>query len=164
MQHNESGKHAAGHGTENVTRSGREHRGTVFPERRVFDRMLASISARCMNAPVERLDGEIETSLKDVTDFFVGDRTFLWEIAEDQRHAILTHFRMEGGSEPPVRIHLQETLPYIFNSVLGLQNLCVSQLDDLPPSAHIDRQYLDRAGIRSFLVIPFWSAAPTGSA
>ena len=137
---------------------------SIYPERRVFDRMLASISARCLNASVERLDGEIETCLKDVTDFFAGDRTFLWEIAEDQRHALLTHYCVERGSEPPVRTHLQETLPYIFNSVLGLQNLCVTHLDDLPPSAHIDRQYLDRAGIRSFLVIPLLvGGAPRGA-
>jgi len=133
------------------------HRGqpkSMYPERRAFDRLLVPLTARCMNAPLGGLDAEIEKGLKDVADFFGCDRALLWELSEDGRVAELTHYHAEAGAEPPTKTLLHETLPYIFDSILGLKNLCVSDLDDLPRSAAVDRQYLEHAGIRSFLVIP----------
>ncbi len=137
---------------------------SIYPERRTFDRLLVPLTARCMNAPLDGLDAEIEKGLKDVVDFFGGDRALLWEFSEDGREAALTHYHAEDGAEPTTKTHLHESLPYMFDSVLGLKNLCVSDPDDLPPSAVIDREYLERAGIRSFLVIPLLvGGAPRGA-
>ncbi len=127
--------------------------GKIFRERRGIDRVLVPLSASCQKAPLDQLDREIERGLKDVNSFFGGDRMLLWEIDDNGRQAILTHYHVEAGFEPPDS-HLHKTLPYIFEMVLRSQNICISHLDDLPPTARIDRQYLERAGIRSFMVIP----------
>jgi formate hydrogenlyase transcriptional activator len=134
--------------------NGQGNGGNIYPERRAFDRLLDPIVMRCMNTPVNQLDGQIEKILKEVAVFFGGDRLLLWELTEDGLQASLTHYYAEAGFEPPTKTYLQEVLPYIFDKVLALQNLCVSDTNDLSPTAHIDRQYLDQMGIRSFLIIP----------
>ncbi len=128
--------------------------GKIYPERRSFDRLLVPFSARCMNAPLDRLDEEINKELKEINAFFGGDRVFLWEFLEDGHQAFLTHSHAEAGIKPPARTLLNETLPYIFGRILGLENLCVSNVDDLPQAARVDKQYLEQSGIRSFMVIP----------
>jgi formate hydrogenlyase transcriptional activator len=124
------------------------------PERRSFERLLVPFSVRCLNAPFDQLDREVEKGLEEVNSFFGGDRVLLWEFSEDGQQAHLTHSYAGAGAELPARSLLHETLPYIFNRVRSLENLCVSQPEDLPQDALIDRQYLERSGIRSFMVIP----------
>jgi len=126
----------------------------TFQERRGFDLLLVPFSVRCMNTPPDQLDREIERGLKEVNSFFGGDRVHLWEFSEDGQQAQLTHSSAEVGSELPVSSLLHETFPYIFDRVRSLENVCVSQLEDLPQAACVDKQYLERSGIRSFMMIP----------
>ena len=132
---------------------GEPQRG-FYPERRSFDRLLVPLSLRCLNAPFDQLDREVEKGLEEVNSFFGGDRVLLWEFSEDGQQAHLTHFYAGAGAELPVRSLLHETLPFIFNRVRSLENLCVSHPEDLPQGARIDMQYMERSGIRSFIVIP----------
>ena len=140
--------------SEYIPRSDGKRLSDIYPERRTLDRLLVPFAVRCMNAPIDQIDNVIEEGLKDAIDFFGGDRAIIWEIAEDGRQAILTHYHADAGFEPPDKAQLHENLPYMFGGILELQTLCISNLDDLPPSAQIDRQYLERSGVRSFIVIP----------
>jgi formate hydrogenlyase transcriptional activator len=125
-----------------------------YPERRAFDRMLARLAARCMNAPLDKLDREIEACLAEALVYFGGDRLVLWKIAEHGHEAFLTHSYALAGTDLPTMSQVQDHLPYIFDSVLAFKNLCVSHLDDLPPEGRTDREFLERSGVRSFLAIP----------
>ena len=131
-----------------------ERRNGFTSERRSLDLLLVPFSVRCMNASFDQLDREIEQGLHEINTFFNSDRVLLWEFSEDGEQAQLTHFYAEAGADPPMSSLMHETLPYIFGSIRDLRNLCVSGLDDLPQDALIDRQYLERHGIRSFMVVP----------
>ena len=124
------------------------------PERRSFDRFLVPFSERCLNTPFDQLDRIIEQCLNETNSFFSSDRVLLWEILGDGQKASLTHSYVKEGTEPPAKTFLHETLPYIFGRVCSQKNLCVSRIEDLPQEADTDRQYLEFAGIRSFIVIP----------
>jgi hypothetical protein len=76
--------------------------------------------------------------------------------------SVFTLFPCRGRDQPPARTLLNETLPYIFGRIRGLENLCVSNVDDLPQAARVDKQYLEQSGIRSFMVIPLLSVAAHG--
>jgi PAS domain S-box-containing protein len=132
---------------------GEPQRG-FYPERRSFDRLLVPLSVRCLNSPLDQLDREVEKGLEEVNSFFGGDRVLLWGFSDDGQQAHLTHSYAGAGAELPARSLLHETLPYIFDRVRSLENFCVSQPEDLPQAANIDRQYLERSEIRSFMVIP----------
>jgi PAS domain S-box-containing protein len=126
----------------------------LFPNRRSFDGLLIPFTTRCLKAPPDQLDQEIKQGLEEVNSFFGSDRVILWEISSEGLVGILTHSHAESGTNPPISVIPQKTLPYIFNSLQGLKNLCVSRLKDLPKDALIDLQYLEKYGIRSFMVIP----------
>jgi formate hydrogenlyase transcriptional activator len=131
-----------------------EPRRRFYAERRSLDRLLVPLSLRCLNAPFDQLDREVEKGLEEVNSFFGGDRVLLWEFSEDGQQVRLTHSFAGAGVELPVSSLLGETLPYIFDRVRNLENLCVSQPEDLPQAARLDQQYMERSGIRSFIVIP----------
>jgi formate hydrogenlyase transcriptional activator len=139
---------------QNGVRSGPPQPGSIYPERRSFDRILVPFTARLMNATVEELDAVVDEGLKHIMALFDGDRALLWELSDDGQEAALTHYHAEPGFEPPVKLHLHRTVPYLFDKILSLQNVVISDLDDLPASADNDRKYLSRIGVRSFLIIP----------
>ena len=132
---------------------GGSSRGST-PDRRFFECFLVPFAERCLNTPFDQLNRMIEQGLYEVNSFFSSDRVLLWELLGDGQKACLTHSYIEGGAEPPVRTFLHETLPYIFGSVCSNKTLCVSRLEDLPQEAGTDLQYLEFAGIRSFMVVP----------
>ncbi len=125
-----------------------------YPERRSFNRLLVPFSVRCLNAPLDQLDREVEKGLEEVNSFFGGDRVHLWEFSEDGQHAHLTHSYAGTGPELLESSLLHVTLPYVFNRVRNLENFCVSQPEDLPQDGSKDKHYMERSGIRSFIVIP----------
>ncbi|MBI5896377.1 MAG: sigma 54-interacting transcriptional regulator [Desulfobacterales bacterium] len=128
--------------------------GSIPKERRTFDGLLVPFSVRCLNASLAELDQAIETGLREVNRYFGSDRVLLWEISEDGQRAQLTHCYAEAGAEPPANLLLDETLPYIFGKLRDRECLRVPRLQALPREAMIDRQYLERTGIRSFKAIP----------
>ncbi|MBI5553001.1 MAG: sigma 54-interacting transcriptional regulator [Desulfobacterales bacterium] len=127
---------------------------SIPKERGAFDGLLVPFTARCLNASLDELDQVIETGLCEVNRYFGSDRVLLWEISEDEQRAQLTHYYAEAGAEPPASLLLDETLPYIFGKLRDLECLRVPRLQTLPREAMIDRPYLERTGIRSFMAIP----------
>ena len=154
MQENDHSSSVPSGGAGDARQGEGEPQRGFYPERRSFDRLLVPFSISCLNAPFDQLDREVEKGLEEVNSFFGGDRVLLWEFSEDGQHAHLTHAYAGAGTELPASSLLHETLPYIFNRVRNLENLCVSQPEDLPQAARIDQQYMERSGIRSFIVIP----------
>src|SRR5512143_964645 len=85
---------------------GEPQRG-FYPERRSFDRLLVPFSVRCLNAPPDQLDREVEKGLEEINSFFGGDRVLLWEFSEDGQQSLLTHFRDgRGAARDKVRDYL----------------------------------------------------------
>jgi formate hydrogenlyase transcriptional activator len=152
QKHDHSGPVLAG-GARGARRGEGEPRRGFYAERRSLDRLLVPLSLRCLNAPFDQLDREVEKGLEEVNSFFGGDRVLLWEFSEDGQQVRLTH-SFAGAGFKPVSSLLGETLPYIFERVRNLENLCVSQPEDLPQAARLDQQYMELSGIRSFIIIP----------
>jgi formate hydrogenlyase transcriptional activator len=129
-------------------------REEIYPERRLFENLLMRLSSRWMNASLEQLGSVIVTGLQEINAFFESDRVAVWEFSEDGQDATLAHDCTATGIKPPSRMLMHVTLPYIFDNIRRLKNLCISSIEDLPQDASVDRQYLSRSGVRSFMVIP----------
>ncbi|CAG0942278.1 partial Formate hydrogenlyase transcriptional activator FhlA, partial [Anaerolineae bacterium] len=137
--------------------------GEVPFERRRFDRLLLSLSTRLKNASPKDLDKEIDAGLKDAIVYFGGDRITLWEFVEGGKLAVMTHFFAENGTEPPVRSVLHEEMPYILSRIEQNQIFRMSRTADLPESASLDRERLQRSGVISMLSVPiFMAGTPRG--
>ncbi|MDF2500526.1 MAG: domain S-box-containing protein [Anaerosporomusa subterranea] len=56
-----------------------------------FEKLIRLISARFINGDIKKVDEYIMTSLQEVSDFLVVDRSFIYRITENREEAVLSH-------------------------------------------------------------------------
>jgi formate hydrogenlyase transcriptional activator len=138
--------------------------GEVLDERLRFERLLSDISARFVNISPEQVDGEIENALRMVLEFFQVDRCALLQILPDKTFWRITHATAaEDAPSVPVgtQLSVTETNPWAYDKlILKREVLNLSNLDDLPAEANIDKQTWIGWGIRSNLNIPIIVGGP----
>jgi len=126
-------------------------------ERLLFEKLLSDLSARFVNTPTDRVDAEIERSLKQILEFFQVERCGLIQILSDQASWQLTHAAFARGIQPPpLGVVFQASLfPYTYDKLTNKRQIhSLSKLDDLPAEASVDRQTNLEWGIQSCLYIP----------
>ncbi|HET6489070.1 MAG TPA: sigma 54-interacting transcriptional regulator [Syntrophales bacterium] len=135
----------------------REKADEALEERLRFESLLSDFSARIVNVPSERLDGEIENALKMIREFFQVERCGIFQIMLPRQTWIITHAAIaEHVPAPPMNQELPVSLfPYTYGKLVQEQKTFLfSSPDDLPPEADVDRQTSIEWGIRSGLYIP----------
>jgi transcriptional regulator with GAF, ATPase, and Fis domain len=135
----------------------REGAEQVLRERLQFERLLSEVSARFVNVPLERVDSEIEKSLRQILDFFKVDRCALIRLLPGKESWQITHLAAaEDMPEVPVGVELSvSTHPWAYHKLIEKREIVsVTNLDDLPPEANVDKQTWIEWGIRSTLSIP----------
>ncbi len=126
-------------------------------DRLEFEQLISDLSARFMNISPDKMDEEIERSLKLIYEFFGCDRCALLEGFPDKTKWKIAHVAAREnlppvpvGEELPIAIN-----PWIFEKLIQKREiLVISNLDDLPAEADGDRQILMQWGIRSIVSIP----------
>ncbi len=148
----------------NTQTNEREKIGDMLDERLRFERLLSDISARFVNVSPEQVDGEIENALRMVLEFFQVDRCALLQILPDKTFWRITHATAaEDTPSVPVGMQLSvtETNPWSYDKlILKREVLNLSNLDDLPAEANVDKQTWIGWGIRSNLNIPIIVSGP----
>ncbi len=132
--------------------------GPSSSERRLeFETFLADLSARFIVLPPEHVDDEIQNALKEVLGFFQIDRCSLLRLLSCRTMWQITHNADAAGVSPyPIRMDLPVSLfPWAGKKLAQHQEFfSFAKLDDLPEEADVDRQSLEKWGIRSGLYIP----------
>lgn len=126
-------------------------------ERLLFEQLLSDLSARFVNTPSDRVDAEIEHSLKQILEFFQVERCGLIQILPDQASWQLTHTAYARDIQPPPlgEVFPSSLFPYTFDKLTNKRQIhLLSKIDDLPAEASVDRQTNLEWGIQSCLYIP----------
>ncbi|MCK7497240.1 MAG: hypothetical protein MZW92_45215 [Comamonadaceae bacterium] len=125
-------------------------------ERLEFEQLISSLSARFVNISSEKVDAEIERSLKRIYEFFSCDRCALLEGMPDEHLWEITHIAAAENAPPvPVGTKLPAAItPWVFEKLAKNEIMAFSNLDDLPAEANVDKQTMLEWGIRSNLSIP----------
>jgi len=134
----------------------RESLRTDPKARLLFETLLAGISSRFVKLPPDRIDREIEGSLRDVAVFFDADRCALLGVRPDGRLVLASHaWCAEGIEHPPDEMDLAALFPWSHERLLRQgEPVLFESLRELPPEAKQDRQSWAEAGVRSSLHIP----------
>src|SRR5882762_7642158 len=119
-----------------------------------FERMLADLSARFANIPVEQVESEIQIAQTILRQFLGFDRSTFGEFQEDGSLVVLSSTAVEGV-EPTPPGPLPSQLSW-FLAKLRAGELFVLQSPtlDLPPEAIAEVEYIQRTGLHSHLSIP----------
>ena len=84
-----------------------ERKGTerALEERLKFEMLLAELSARFVNLPADRIDGEIKDVQRLICEFLNLDRSSLWQVPEREPGVmLLTHiYQIQGATPAPKR-------------------------------------------------------------
>jgi len=122
-----------------------------------FEQMISDLSARFINLPFEKLDGEIEHALKMILEFFQVDRCGLLHALPGRDAWKITHIAYSEFAPPiPVDTILPRSIhPWAYDRLTNHGEVVFfSKVDDMPDEARVDKQTWRDWGIRSNLVIP----------
>ena len=126
-------------------------------ERRLsFETLLADLSARFINLPVDQVDCEIEDAQRRICECLDLDLCSLWQFSmKTPRIITLTHFyRPLGGPPPPEPMYAHEYFPWSQQQVEAGRIINISSLEDYPADAARDKETSLHFGVKSNLTFP----------
>ena len=121
-----------------------------------FEKLISQFSTRFINLSPDKIDAEINKSLKFLTEFMDVDYSSLNSYSEDTGLASTTHFYGRSTLESFVthedfrEIPMSE-FPYLMSELYNHGMLCINDVDALPPEAKNTRRFLKEFGIQSIL-------------
>ena len=129
--------------------------GQVLQDRLRFETLLAEISARFVNQPADRIDGEIENAERNICEMLDLDLAAIWQWSDEAPGSFtLTHlYRVQESPQLPEKI-TQEHFPWYMQQMLAGQIVGFSSLGELPAEAARDRESCRLFGVKSNLTLP----------
>ena len=122
-----------------------------------MEQLLSEISSEFINLPSDQIDNTITNTLKKISQFIGVNRSSLFLLSEDQAIATNTHewcARPEDSQIKQLQGISFETFGYYAKILLNHEIVNITRLDDLPPDAHGEREWIQQYGFRSLLFIP----------
>ncbi len=123
-------------------------------ERLAFERLLSDLSTTFINLPGDEVDDEISNALKRLIDFLGFDRSSFGEYSQDLGTLnVLCTVAVEGVELMPLG-PFPKAFTWFLGELRAERIVSVSSIEDLPPDAVVEREYMRQSGLRSNLSIP----------
>jgi formate hydrogenlyase transcriptional activator len=114
-----------------------------------FERVVADLSARFINLPVDRVDDEVRDALRRIGEALDLDRCTFFRLSLSGATDPVC-WQRPGISPPPQTTSAR--FPFPFETVLSGRVLCFSSVDEIPNPT--DREACRALGIRSSVTVP----------
>jgi PAS domain-containing protein len=126
-----------------------------FKERLQFETLLADLSTRYINLPIDQVDSMIEDDQRRICEFLGLDLSTLWQWEDGSRRFMtLTHlYTAPGGPARPKRLEARNSFPWTINKLLKGETLILST-EHMPPEAAVDQEARRYYGVKSAVVMP----------
>ena len=121
-----------------------------------FEMLLAEISGRFVNLPVDQVDSEILDAQRRVCECLGLDLSALWQWSmKTPRIVKLTHiYRPLGGPPLPEPMYAHEHFPWCQEQLEAGRIVAVSSINDVPAEAERDQEVWRHLGIKTTLTFP----------
>jgi PAS domain S-box-containing protein len=126
-----------------------------FEERLQFETLLADLSTRYINLPIDQADSMIEGDQRRICEFLGLDLSILWQWEDgSRRFMMLTHlYTAPGGPARPKRLEARNSFPWTINKLLEGETLILST-EHMPPEAAVDQEARRYYVVKSAVVMP----------
>jgi formate hydrogenlyase transcriptional activator len=128
--------------------------GASVEELLAFERILADLSARFANIPIDRVETEIQIAQTIVRQFLGFDRSTFGEFQADGSLVVLSSTAAEGVEATPLGPLPAQLSWFLAKLRVGEIFVVQSPTIDLPPEAAAEAEYIQRTGLHSHLSIP----------
>jgi transcriptional regulator with GAF, ATPase, and Fis domain len=119
-----------------------------------FERMLAELSARFANVPIEKVEFEIQLAQTKLRQFLGFDRCNFGEFDQDGSLSLISSSANDEIGPLPLGPFVPH-LPWYLSRLLAGERIVLQNLrDDLPPEAALEAEYWRSFGLHSHLSIP----------
>jgi len=134
----------------------RKRAESAILERLQFEKLLADLSAKFVNALPGQLDELFEQSLQTLVESLGNDRSTLVRFTEDKKRVLVTHSHAVDRCEMfPLGPFAVARLPWFIGQFRRCEPVFMRCLpEDLPPEAEKEKQYCIAHGIKSNVAIP----------
>jgi formate hydrogenlyase transcriptional activator len=119
-----------------------------------FERMLADLSVRFANVPIDRVESEIQIAQTILRQFLGFDRATFGEFQEGGSLVVLSSTAVEGFGPTPLGPLPGELTWFRDRLLAGEIVITPNAAVDLPPEAAAEAEYCRRTGLVSHLAIP----------
>ena len=129
-----------------------------------FEMVLAEISGRFVNLPVDRVDSEIMDAERRICELLGLDISAIWQWSSGPPGVfVLTHYySVQDGPQPSMQLS-DTDFPWFRQLMLDGRIVPISSLEDMPAEAALDRENCSRLGVKSNLCLPLMvGGAPIG--
>jgi formate hydrogenlyase transcriptional activator len=117
-----------------------------------FESLLAELSARFVNLPVDDVDREIQESLGRIAETLDVDRATLGEVTPDGQDGFVTHCYAKPGMPPNLVQSVMTEVPLVMKTLLAGETVIVRDVNAL--EERTDRENFLRFGTQADLVFP----------
>jgi formate hydrogenlyase transcriptional activator len=127
---------------------------SAIEERLRFETMLADLSTRFVNLPANRIDAEIEKSLKLISNTLNIDRCSVAQLSVDRTELKVTHGYAIPGIPTMPDLILSAQQPFYSNKLFKCESIVLSNTENLPEEAAAEKEFCRQQGIKSLVLIP----------
>ncbi|HTZ49381.1 MAG TPA: sigma 54-interacting transcriptional regulator [Verrucomicrobiae bacterium] len=127
----------------------------LLGQRLKFEQTVAGLSARFINLPVDRVDGEITAGLEILVEALDTDRASLGQFDTRTGDLVSLHNWARPGIPPFGERLVKGVLPWLEGRIRRGEITALGSPEDLPPEAHHEREYARLTGVKSTLAVPF---------
>jgi transcriptional regulator with GAF, ATPase, and Fis domain len=127
---------------------------TSLEERLQFETLLADLSTKFVNLPAAGIDMEIEAVLQRISEALNLDRCSVAQFTTISNKLRVTHAYSRPGIPPMPDQVLNEQHPWYNRKLHKCEPIVMTNVEDLPEEADIERTYCRQQGIKSSVLIP----------
>ena len=122
-----------------------------------LERLIAHLSTQFISLDHEKLNKQINKSLQSIAQLLKADRSYIFLIDQANGEMNNAWEWCEDEISPQIN-NLQklplDTFPWVMNKLYNLENIVISDVDDLPQQAENLKQTLKEQDIKSAILIP----------
>ncbi|UJH66595.1 sigma 54-interacting transcriptional regulator [Allomuricauda sp. SCSIO 65647] len=121
-----------------------------------FEKLISQFSTRFINLPPDKIDAEINRSLRFLTEFMDVDYSCLNSYSEETGLSSTTHFYAKPALESFIthedfrEIPMSE-FPYVMSEIFNHGMVCISDVDSLPREGKNIKKFMKDFGVQSIL-------------
>lgn len=121
-----------------------------------FYAMLMDISTLFITTDHKRMDETITYAIGQIAQFFQADRCYLCHFSEDYEFLTSTYsWRRESLEEAGVScLEAVKKCSWFVDKLFRQQPIYISNIEDLPATAHCERDSMLKGGIRALVLLP----------
>ena len=131
-----------------------DHAEHLIVDQLSYESLLSDLSSNLINIPFDEFDERINDSLKKIAEILGFDRLALHQFSEDQLELHLAHFYTKQDVKLPASQITSVDQPFFTEQMRKNQSICIESLEDIPPQASLEKEYLESQGVKSGFAFP----------